>query len=165
MYWKASSIEWAVVQSFSSVEPGISVWWKQFDGWTMGELQVACYETDDTDITSRRLFDEAGARLKLSAYVAAFTGARAALEETSIYLPGVGETRNLTVEDVVKEWSEGMDPVGYVVLMKARIEGMMHTIVRLKNTNNIFRKDLGDAKKEIGALKNRLRFLSVKSKK
>jgi hypothetical protein len=159
LFWQASSLEWSVVQSFSSVEPSISVWWKQFDGWTMGELQVATYGTDDVDTTGRRLFDDAVARAKLSAYVSSFSGATIALEETKAYLPDSPVGVPISVEDVLKDWSAGIDPVTYVVLMKVRIDNMMHAIIRLKNTNNIFRSEIREAKSQVEELTKRLRYM------
>lgn len=167
VFWKATCLEWAVVQSFSNVEPGVSVWWKQFDGWSMGELQVACYHTDDAEVVSRRLFQDKTARAKLSAYMASFTGAQVAMEDFWSYLPeGSGRSgRTLTVEEVIKGWGNPADPVAHVVMMKARIESMMHTIIRLKNTNNIFREEVSETKKKLAEVTNRLRFQAKKKNK
>jgi hypothetical protein len=155
-------LEWAVVQSFSVVEPSVSVWWKQFDGWTMGELQVACYGTDDVDVTSRQLFGNQGTRAKRINYVGAFTGAYNALEERQAFIPESESGDSLSLEEVVRVWSDGTDPLSHVIMMKARIESMMVTIIRLKNTNTIFREEIQSTKKQVADLSNRLRFLKNK---
>jgi hypothetical protein len=69
------------------------------------------------------------------------------------------------VDDVVGEWSGGLDAVTYVVLMKARMDSMVQTIVRMKNTNDILRHELRATKQDVADMASRLRFLNAKNKK
>jgi hypothetical protein len=165
IFWKATCLEWAVVQSFSIVEPGVSVWWKQFEGWSMGDLKIACCDTDDVELTSRRLFDKGPMQAKMFAYVAGFTGASIALDNPRSYYPNHNPEGEYTIEEVVKEWCDGTDPMTFVILMKARNESMHHLITRLKNTNNILRADLRETNEKCAGFANRVRFLSNMNKK
>jgi hypothetical protein len=64
----------------------------------MGDLQIACNDTDDVELTSRRLFDGGAMQAKMFAYVAGFTGASIALDTPRSYYPNHDPDGEYTVE-------------------------------------------------------------------
>jgi hypothetical protein len=165
--WEATPLEWVVVQSFSEVEPAVAIHSGSFSGWSQGELYMVCYMTDDVDEVSKNLFNDMRVLTKMKRYISLFHAAASMLDE-GVGVCGEGEQLlpvGQRMVDLVSEWSDGVDPLTYIVMMKRRIDDMSGKITRLKNTATIWKEDSISREKEVGELKKKLRFLKYRNDK
>jgi hypothetical protein len=164
--FEASPLEWVVVQSFAEIEPSFSGHRGTFTNWSNAELYLACYSTDDVKEVNKEIFNNETMLRKMKSYVTLFHGAACALDE------GVGTAESQRIAsalpedrrllDLVREWSDGIDPLTYVVMMKKRIDTLSGKVVRLNNTVEIWKGEATSKGKEVGDLKRRLHFLKKK---
>jgi hypothetical protein len=153
----ASDLEWFVVNSFGTVDPIPCVELPEFHNWTQTELYLACYGTDSISKTRRLLFDDVQMSKKLKLYVSTFDGASSVLSERREAV--VEPLRVQTLEETVLEWSNGVEPITFVVLMKKRNDMMMRKISLLRNTVDVWKSEAEKSLCRCRELERKVKFL------
>ena len=153
----ANDLEWVVVNSFGAVDPSTDVHEPQFHNWTITELYSACQNTDCKAATSRRFFDCPESSMKLRQYVSSFDGASSVLAESkrAVFEP----LRRHTLEETISEWSNGIDPMIYVLMLKRSNERMTRKLSIMRNTIDIWKAEAEKDKSNCVDLKRKIKFM------
>jgi hypothetical protein len=134
------------------LDPRVAVNTAVFEGWTETELTVLCKATDDPGFIERRVFGVVETCKKLKCYVKTYVGAAKVLDE------GGFQNNSMTLEDVIQGWSGGVDPILFTLMMKGRVDTMSGTILRQKNTIDIWKGEALKHKEKAEDLARRLRY-------
>ena len=153
----ASDLEWVVVNSFGLVEPSEYVHHPEFENWTMMELYGACHDTDCVDYTRKLFFDNEETSRKLKMYISSFDGACSVLSENRRAIQEPFRLHGL--RETVEEWSNGVDPIVYVVMLKRRTDKMARKITIMKNTIDVWKNEAAVMNKKCAELEKKVRFL------
>jgi hypothetical protein len=154
--WKASPIEHVVVNAFSVVKPHDHVGCREFEGWTVRELEFACDNTDNLEATTRFMFENEVMAPKLKRYVSSHEGAAQEFERSEEIMEDDMEGAILTC---VEAWSGSMNPLMYLWCMRGRMLSMTAKINRLRNTVDIWKSEADKAKNEVASLKWKLKMI------
>jgi hypothetical protein len=157
--WMASTLEWSVVNSFTSLEPSRAVHSGQFEGWTHTDMDVACFGTDNEGTVSRHFFSRPDGRVRLRRYVALYDAYGGSLIEIGGNTDNTSDQeRGEKIEAIVRGWCGGSDPINYVVMMDKRIADLSAKNVRLHNTVDVWKQTVKDHQLKIDELTRKLRF-------
>ncbi len=153
--YKATALEYVVINSFTDIEPKDSCGSNEFTGWTESELHFACYGTDDVALTQQKIFSNPIMHEKMKTYVSMFEGAAEMfLRSADIYK----EDPSGGILKCVYEWSGAMDPLMYIWCVRGRNQKLASKIIRLKNTVSIWKDKAEKAKQETAQLKWKLKM-------
>jgi hypothetical protein len=154
--WKATALEQVVVHSFGVVEPGDFIGTREFEGWTLSEIDFACNHTNDWKRTIALMFDRETTSAKLRSYVATHEGAADVFKRYENIKEG---STHEAVYKCIVEWSGGLDPLIYLYMLRQRNATMSGKMNRLRNSVNVWKGEAEKHSIEIGRLKNRIRFM------
>lgn len=154
----ASDLEWVVINSFGVVEPTVWVNEPEFHNWTQTELYCACHGTDRKSTTTKMFFGKGETACKMRLYVASYEGAAYALGEHRDQ--STSALRIQTLEETIAEWSNGVDPVLYVIMMKKRLEWTTKKMSKLKNHVSVWKWEAEKSLRAKEALERKVKFLN-----
>lgn len=142
-----------MVDSFFGVTPSTAKRTKKFDGWSEWELSAMCEMTDSKDFVATNLFGDGVVANKRYTYVKSYEGAASVLDE-------IGDWRrmSLSLEEIVGQWSGGVDAAVYVMMMKGRLDATYATMTKQRNMIDIYRAEAKKEKDRADDLARRLRF-------
>jgi hypothetical protein len=161
----ANDLEWAVVNSFTLVEPSFSVHAPEFAAWSTFELYSACHETDCEEATWRIFFRNEDTKRKLHRYVSTYE-VNSLIDKSSERIIKTKRdeirVRPRNVEEIVREWCGAEDPTQYILLMKRRLELLSGKVNKLQNTVDIWKNETKEKEKLLNDLKWKFRYLKKK---